>query len=78
MTCTDSEGSQHLPDGMKYQPDATPPQFADARNDSIQKGSAVRIQVIGLRSDVGAMHAIGKMSAEWFGYVVSWLQTCMC
>ena len=62
-----SDGMQHLPVGMKYQPDATPPQFADARNDSIQKGSAVRVQIIGLRSDVGAMHAIGKMSAEWFG-----------
>ncbi|RMD42654.1 hypothetical protein DV735_g2479, partial [Chaetothyriales sp. CBS 134920] len=57
----------HLPEGMTYQPDATPPQFADSRNDSIQKGSAVRVQIIGLRSDVGAMHAIGKMSAEWFG-----------
>lgn len=53
---------------MKFQPDATPPQFSDSRNESLSRGSAVRCQIIGLRSDVNSMHAIGKMSAEWFGY----------
>lgn len=52
---------------MKYNPDATPPQFSNGAGDSIEKGSAVRVQLIGLRSDVGNMYAIGKMSAAWFG-----------
>ena len=57
----------HLPADMKYNPDATPPQFSNGAGDSIEKGSAVRVQLIGLRSDVGNMYAIGKMSANWFG-----------
>ncbi|ETN44294.1 uncharacterized protein HMPREF1541_10474 [Cyphellophora europaea CBS 101466] len=57
----------HLPADMKHNPDAPNPQFSNAAGDSIEKGSAVRVQLIGLRSDVGQMFAIGKMSANWFG-----------
>jgi DNA-directed RNA polymerase II subunit RPB7 len=57
----------HLPPDMKYNPDATPAQFSNTSGESIEKGSAVRVQIIGLRSDVGNMYAIGKMSANWFG-----------
>ena len=52
---------------MKYNPDATPPQFSNGQGDSIEKGSAVRVQIIGLRSDVGNMYAVGKMSSSWLG-----------
>jgi len=57
----------HLPPDMTYNPDATPPQYSNGQAEVIEKGSAVRIQLIGLRSDVGAIYAIGKMSAVWFG-----------
>jgi DNA-directed RNA polymerase II subunit RPB7 len=52
---------------MKYSPDATPPQYSNGQGDVIEKGSVVRTQLIGLRSDVGNMYAIGKMSSAWFG-----------
>lgn len=52
---------------MKYNPDATPVQYSTPQGDVIEKGSAVRVQIIGLRSDVNAMFAIGKMSGEHFG-----------
>ena len=52
---------------MKFNPDATPPQYSNNAGDVIEKGSAVRLQIIGLRSDVGNMYAIGKMSADHFG-----------
>lgn len=58
---------QHMPPGMKYRPEATPAQFSNDNGDIIEKGSAVRVQIIGLRSDVGNMYAIGKMSSTWFG-----------
>ena len=61
---------KHLPPDMKYNPDATPAQYSNAAGDVIERGSAARVQIIGLRSDVGAMFAIGKMSASWFGYVI--------
>lgn len=54
--------------GMTYNPDTTPPQFSNARGDEIiEKGTAVRTQIMGLRSDVNAIMAIGRMSDSWFG-----------
>lgn len=54
--------------GMTYNPDTTPPQFSNPRGDEIiEKGSAVRIEIMGLRSDVEAIMAIGKMADSWFG-----------
>lgn len=63
-----TDETKHLPPDMKYSPDATPPQYSNGAGDIIEKGSAVRVQLIGLRSDVGNMYAIGKMSSAWFGY----------
>lgn len=60
---------QHIPPDMTFNPDATPPQYSNGQADVIEKGSAVRLQIIGMRSDVGAIYAIGKMSGVWFGYV---------
>jgi hypothetical protein len=54
--------------GMTYNPDTMPPQFSNARGDEIiEKGTAVRTQIMGLRSDVNAIMAIGRMSDSWFG-----------
>jgi DNA-directed RNA polymerase II subunit RPB7 len=52
---------------MRYNPDATPPQYSNNSGDVIEKGSAVRVRLIGLRSDVNHIYAIGKMSSQWFG-----------
>lgn len=60
---------QHIPPDMTFNPDATPPQYSNGQADVIEKGSAVRLQIIGMRSDVGAIYAIGKMSGGWFGCV---------
>ena len=58
--------------GMTYNPDTTPPEFSNARGDEvIKKGTPVRAEIMGLRSDVMAIMAIGKMSDSWFGYVRS-------
>lgn len=59
--------SAHLSPGMRYNPDATPVQYSTQQGDVIEKGSAVRVQIIGLRSDVNAMFGIGRMSGEHFG-----------
>jgi hypothetical protein len=54
--------------GMTYNPDTIPPQFSNARGDEIIiRGTAVRTQIMGLRSDVNAIMAIGRMSDSWFG-----------
>ena len=69
---------QHLPPDMKYNPDASPPQYANGAGDVIEKGSAVRVQLIGLRSDVGNIYAIGKMSSAWFGLAHVGICCCLC
>ena len=51
---------------MKYNPDSTPPSYSGQAG-TIEHGSAVRVQIIGMRSDVEAIYAIGKMSGSWFG-----------
>jgi DNA-directed RNA polymerase II subunit RPB7 len=63
--------SQHVPPDMTYNPDATPAQYANyTNNEVIEKGSAVRCKLIGLRNELGGLFAIGKMSADFFGYVI--------
>ncbi|EXJ57243.1 hypothetical protein A1O7_07590 [Cladophialophora yegresii CBS 114405] len=57
----------HIPPDMRYNPDATPPQYSNDSGDVIEKGSAIRVKLIGLRSDVNHIYAIGKMSSQWFG-----------
>jgi DNA-directed RNA polymerase II subunit RPB7 len=53
---------------MRYNPDATPAQYSNhATNEVIEKGSAVRCKLIGLRNELGGLFAIGKMSASFFG-----------
>jgi DNA-directed RNA polymerase II subunit RPB7 len=55
---------------MKYNPDATPAQYANYdTNEVIEKGSAVRCKLIGLRNELGGLFAIGKMSGSFFGPV---------
>lgn len=59
---------QHVPSKMTYNPDATPAQYANyAENEVIEKGSAVRCKLIGLRNELGGLFAIGKMSGDFFG-----------
>ena len=57
----------HIPPDMKYVQEAPAPQFVNSAGETVEKGSAIRIQLMGLRSDVGQMFAIGKMSGPWFG-----------
>jgi len=60
----------HVPPDMKYNPDATPAQYANYdTNEVIEKGSAVRCKLIGLRNELGGLFAIGKMSGSFFGPV---------
>ncbi|KAK5071824.1 DNA-directed RNA polymerase II subunit [Lithohypha guttulata] len=61
------KGEAHLPAGFKYNPDATPVQYVGTDGAIIEKGSAVRVQLMGLRTDVNQLFGIGKMSAGWFG-----------
>ncbi|KAG8530805.1 uncharacterized protein KY384_004162 [Bacidia gigantensis] len=61
--------SDHLiPAEIKWDPNATPPQWADNTGDQvIEKGTQIRIKLIGTRSDVGSMFAIGSIKEDYLG-----------
>ncbi|KAH0559509.1 DNA-directed RNA polymerase II subunit [Trichoglossum hirsutum] len=54
--------SSHLiPSDIKFDANATPPQFTDNGDQVIEAGTHIRMKLIGTRSDVGSMFAIGSI-----------------
>ena len=62
-----------IPSDIKWDPNATPPQFTDNGDQVIEKGTHLRIKIMGTRSDVGSMFAIGSIKEDFLGFAV-----CMC
>jgi len=60
--------SAHLiPSDIKFDANATPPQFTNNEDSVIEKGTDIRIKLIGIRSDVGQMYAIGSIKEDYLG-----------
>ncbi|MCJ1295400.1 hypothetical protein MMC34_006962 [Xylographa carneopallida] len=60
--------SSHLiPSDIKWDPNATPPQYTDNGDQVIEKGTHLRIKLIGIRGDVGSMFAIGSIKEDFLG-----------
>ena len=57
-----------IPPEIKWDPDATPPQYTDNGDQVIEKGTNLRIKLIGLRNDVRNMFAIGSIKEDYLGY----------
>lgn len=61
--------SQHLiPTTMSYNPTANPPAF-QSEDQSIEKGSRVRVKIVGVRADVGKVFAIGSIKEDFLGVI---------
>lgn len=56
-----------IPSDIKWDPNATPPQYTDNGDQVIEKGTHLRIKLIGTRSDVGSMFAIGSVKEDFLG-----------
>jgi hypothetical protein len=52
---------QLIPSDIKFDANATPPQFTDNGDQVIEAGTHIRMKLIGTRSDVGSMFAIGSI-----------------
>lgn len=59
---------QLIPALVKYDPNATPPQFTDHEGFTIEPGTHVRIKIVGTRTEVGEMWAIGSINEDYLGY----------
>lgn len=65
----DINSLQLIPSDIKWDPNATPPQYTDNGDQVIEKGTHLRIKLIGTRSDVGSMFAIGSIKEDFLGFV---------
>jgi len=59
---------QLMPDEIQYDASATPPQFTNNADIVIEQGTHVRVKIIGLRTEVGEMWAIGSINGDFLGY----------
>jgi hypothetical protein len=50
-----------IPADIKFDANATPPQWTDDGEQVIEKGTNIRIKIKGLRSEVDKMYAVGTM-----------------
>lgn len=64
-----------MPADIKYDANATPPQFTNNNDVEIEPGTHVRVKIIGTRTEVGEMWAIGSINGDFLGYVVPALVT---
>lgn len=59
--------STHLiPQDMTFNPAANPPAY-QSEDQIIEKGSRVRLKVVGTRADVNAIYAIGSIKEDYLG-----------
>lgn len=68
VKCARINVSQLIPSDIKWDPNATPPQYTDNGDQVIEKGTHLRIKLIGTRSDVGSMFAIGSIKEDFLGF----------
>lgn len=61
--------SQYLiPEAIQYNADATPPKYADLEEDMvIEKGSWLRVKILGIKNDVADIRAIGTVKEDYLG-----------
>ncbi|KAI9838672.1 MAG: hypothetical protein M1819_004986 [Sarea resinae] len=60
--------SVHLiPSDIKFDGNAMPPQFTDNADQVIENGTHIRIKLLGIRSDVGDMFAVGSIKEDFLG-----------
>lgn len=57
-----------MPSDMKWDPNATPPQFTNNEDMVIEPGTHVRVKIKGLRVEVGVMWATGTIKEDYLGY----------
>lgn len=60
---------QLIPPEIKWDPESNPPQYTDGADQIIEKGTNLRLKIIGLRNDVRNMFAIGSIKEDYLGLV---------
>ncbi|WPG97391.1 Hypothetical protein R9X50_00016600 [Acrodontium crateriforme] len=56
-----------IPPQLKYTVDGSTPSFTDNAEQTVERNSQVRIRIKGIRSEIGAMFAIGSIREDYLG-----------
>lgn len=56
-----------IPSEIKWDGDATPPQYTNGADEVIEKNSTIRLKIMGLRSDIAQIYAIGSITEDYHG-----------
>ncbi|KAI9813743.1 MAG: DNA-directed RNA polymerase II subunit [Phylliscum demangeonii] len=59
--------SHFVPADIKFDANATPPMYTDNGETVLEKGSHIRVKLMGIRSDVGDLFAIGSIRDDYLG-----------
>ena len=58
---------QLIPNDIKFDPNATPPQYTNNEDQVIEGGTHVRVKLVGVRADIGAIYAIASIKEDYLG-----------
>ena len=67
---TDTLDQKLIPTDIKWDPNATPPQFTNNDDIVIEVGTHVRVKILGTRAEVGELWAIGSIKEDYLGYLL--------
>lgn len=67
----DKSAIKLIPQDTKWDPNATPPQFTNNEDTTIEVGTHVRVKILGTRAEVGELWAIGSIKEDYLGYALS-------
>lgn len=56
-----------MPSDFKFDGNATPPNFSDSGGYKIEKGSRVRLKIMGVRAEIGSMYGVGTIKEDYLG-----------
>ncbi|THW39361.1 putative DNA-directed RNA polymerase II [Aureobasidium pullulans] len=56
-----------IPSDIKFDGNATPPQFTDNADQVIERGTHIRVKIKGIRGEVGQMYAIATIKEDYLG-----------
>jgi len=60
---------QNIPSDIKWEPNTVPPQYTDHGDQVIEKGTSLRLKILGVKPDVAAINAIGTIKEDYLGSV---------
>lgn len=67
-----------IPNQLKYSVEGSTPCFTDNVEQTVERGTQVRLRIKGIRGEMGSMYAIGSIREDYLGSVVSILCCSIC